>query len=480
MDSSPHSQEPPELASQEDLAHAPDFLDAPKPPPRRRRVNPAPGSELTVRNPEIKEVLSVETGDHVPVETVIGTDYYELVKLRMRVRTEMRKEQPLYRCSICGVPVYLCCSQKESRFYFKHRHENGNCPAITRGSLSQKELDARKYNGAKESGLHLKMKEWLVECLQADERFESIAQESRWAGPLTGEWRRPDVRATYKGVPIAFEVQLSTTYLNVIAERRQFYLEQGGLLFWVFAMFDSEHGRMTEDDVFYNNNQNTFVVNADTVVESLVAKEFYLECVWAEPTRNGGTSALHRKKVSFHELTLEPETQRAYFFDFDGRRGQFRDEAEAESQKLRNDFEAWWGATGYFASDRDEAWARFRRRFRQYGVTLPQYQSAMDYDIVAALYSAKNNKPWGQGKKRLVEVAHRIARARKEHLNWFMHAVRKYGRLESMEAEGDPRKWKEKYLLCRKEYKENPAAFEPSRKHQDLVEFLFTELCPLP
>jgi hypothetical protein len=62
-----------------------------------------------------------------------------------------------------------------------------------------------------------------------------------WKGAISGEWRKPDVRATYNDVNIAFEIQLSTTYLDVIVGRRQFYLEQGGLLFWIFALFDNEH-----------------------------------------------------------------------------------------------------------------------------------------------------------------------------------------------------------------------------------------------
>lgn len=43
-----------------------------------------------------------------------------------------------------------------------------NCPAVTAGALNQAEIDARRYNGVKESRLHLQMKEWLVRCLSAD------------------------------------------------------------------------------------------------------------------------------------------------------------------------------------------------------------------------------------------------------------------------------------------------------------------------
>ena len=39
-------------------------------------------------------------------------------------------------------------------------------------------------------------------------------------------------------VSVAFEIQMSTTHLNVIAARKLFYLKEGGLPFWVFALFD--------------------------------------------------------------------------------------------------------------------------------------------------------------------------------------------------------------------------------------------------
>lgn len=413
------------------------------------------------------------------MENVIGTDYAEVVKLRLLIRTRMHKNDPAYRCAICNVSVYLCCARTEKKFFFKHRHENGNCPAITRGTLSQAEIDARKYNGAKESLLHRQMKDWLTACLAQDGRFKDIAQEQRWTGPFSGEWRRPDVRATYNDIPIAFEIQLSTTYLDVIAERRQFYLEQGGLLFWIFAVFDGENSRMLEDDVFYNNNQNAFVLNAHTVDESLKAKEFRLECVWSEPTKDGGTSAMHRKIVAFHELRLDTSTQQAYYFDFDGRRSTLRQEQADEREQLRRDFEVWFGSQGFYSENRVTDWDHFRSRFARQGIEAPRYHNQMDRGLLSSLYSAKHGVPWGQDHKKLVEVAHRVATSQKRHLVWFMHAAKAYRRLDKLEEQGS-RKWRQKYEACRSEYRENPEIFEPSRSQQGLVEFLFPELLPLP
>src|SRR5690606_37860085 len=119
---------------------------------------------------EVKEVLETETGRHLSVTEVIGTEYERLIQLRMNVRSQARKEDPLYRCSLCNVAVYICRAKESHKFFFRHQHEDGSCPARTRGELSQAEINARKYNGAKESKLHRRMKDWVCQCLVADGR----------------------------------------------------------------------------------------------------------------------------------------------------------------------------------------------------------------------------------------------------------------------------------------------------------------------
>src|SRR5690606_25188275 len=137
------------------------------------------------------------------------------MKLRMAVRTAQHLKRPRYVCSICQTPGFICRGPQESKFFFKHKEENGNCPSITRGQRSRDEIAALKYSGAKESALHKKMKDSLSTCLSLDSQFKDIEMETRWKGGL-GTWRQPDVRATFQGQPIAFEIQLSTTYLDVI------------------------------------------------------------------------------------------------------------------------------------------------------------------------------------------------------------------------------------------------------------------------
>lgn len=449
-------------------------------PGKRHRELPPAGEPLCVDKPEIAEVLDTHSGSYLRAQDVIGADYAALVQLRTRAKAAHFKDQPLYRCSTCLTPVFICARKDGQKFFFKHSHEDGSCPAITRSALSQDEIDARKYNGVKESQAHLQMKDWLEACLKANPRFSQVSKEARWAGRLTGEWRKPDVSAVYEGVRVAFEIQLTTTYLDVIVKRREFYLQEGGLIFWVFASFDNEHRRLTEDDVFYNNNQNAFIVNTGTVKDSLEQKRLMLECVWQVPTADGSHSALRRQRVAFDQLTLDQATQRAYFFDYEGAKLQLSAARNNEVQALRDEIDAWWDRKRDEDAPLQDTWVKFAPRLRKLGVPAPYQFRDVDMVLLTALYSAKHGQPWGQRKNRLVEVAHHHAMKDRDRFVWFMHAVKRYSRTESMAQEGDPSKWRDKYKRAQAAYLADRQQFEPNRTSQALAEFLFPELCPFP
>lgn len=432
-----------------------------------------------MRDPQIKEVFDVLRGDFVAASEVIGTDYVRLVRLRMEVRSRMRSGDPLYKCAICGVAVHICCALDTARFFFKHRHESGNCPAITAGTLNQEEIDARKYNGVKESKLHLQMKDWLVRCLSADERFSQIRTEAIWKGAWGTEWRKPDVQAVYQGLRIAFEIQLSTTFLDVIAARRDFYLKEGGLLFWIFARFDTDRLRMTDDDVFYNSNANAFVLDAKSLEASVRDRSFQLECIWSLPHPDGGTSGLHRRYVRFDQLTLDPRTQRAFYFDFDEARTALRRREHAACAQLREEFERMFASRGFYGDEGRPAWSALRRRFAQVKLAFPQYPRELPFELLQGLYSAKHGKPIASKRRLLVEMAHQMANGGR-NLRWFSHALRHYERGPQLRAEDRSGNWAKKVKACRALESQSPSTFDPDRRQQALIEFLFPELCPLP
>jgi hypothetical protein len=433
-----------------------------------------------VPTPEITEVLDLKSGRHRSVSDVIGSDYAEVVQLRTAIKDGQKQDAPLYACSICAVPVSLLMHPQSGLFFFRHLVEDGRCSAVTRGELSHEEINARKYNGAKESALHIQTKNWVAKSLRADPNFSRVEVESTWKGALTGNWRRPDVRAIYRrpedgaAAPIAFEVQLSTTYLDVIVERRKFYQDEGGLLFWIFAEFKDEGRRLTQDDVFFNNNQNAFIVDAASAAASMAEAQFRLTCIWAEPPAE--SPALQTKLVGFNELTLNTATQQAFYFDFYGSKAALRTAMLAATAPLRDSFEATWIALTTGDGSVRAEWAKAHREFRARGVPLPPRPRDLHPILLDALYSAKHGRVIGWRFRKFIEVAHRLAGGHRPYLQIFRKALQVYRRGDQLEAEDSSGKWALRVRKYRAAIKAGDPEYSHEAKYDELLAFLFPEL----
>jgi len=436
---------------------------------------------LVVEVPEIPEVLSLGISSYHTLSDVVGVDYDIAMQTRHRIKDAQLSGRPLYACAECCVPVTLLMHPESRRLYFKHTLKDGRCSAVTRGAYDRDEINARKYNGAKESQLHLSMKQHLAKSLVADARFSNVQVEQRWKGPVTGAWRKPDVQAVYSApngtsVRVAFEIQLSTTYLDVIVERRRFYLEQEGLLFWVFAEFNETGRKLTQDDVFYNNNQNAFIVNEATSSESVKATSFHLECIWAEPSAQGTEPTLKRATIPFDTLVLDKIKQQAYFFDFYGQKEQLRLDELRRLEPVRNVFEAAWIAADTDNRPVNSIWQDFYRGVRAAGIRLPDYPKDPYHIIVSALYTAKHGSVIGWGFKKFIEVAHRIAGGHPSLLPLFRIALGVYKRGPQIQQEDKTGRWKRRV----EEYKRAIAAGDPKYSHDgqydEAIAILFPEL----
>jgi len=456
-------------------------------------IDQSEDTSYSVVDPEIPEVLDTRTGEKLAAYRVIGQDYDRAIQLRMAAKTSIGEGAPRYLCPECYVPVYLSCLAERRSFFFKHLVEDGNCAAITRGLLSQKEINARKYNGAKESALHREMKKWVIDSLTASGKFTEIEPEKRWTGRVTGKYRQPDVSGTWNGLKVAFEIQLSTTFLDVIAQRRLFYLKEGGLLFWIFANFEGDSRRLTQDDVFFNNNQNAFIVSASTCDASVRAGDFLLDCLWSEPSISGDSGPLRRKRISFSELTLDPGAQRSYYYDFEGEKGKLQASEDSERRALADAFEEWWLR---MARDNPSQYDQ-ENVLRTFAVTRPQgwsipgpvekYLPAEYWDgrrlpvaLLNVLYSCKHGTPVGLKRTHFIEVAHYTAEHRKEYLSWFRKALAVWGRGDLLKEQDRTGKWRRRVATYKQRMMVAPEQFQPDRADQALVELLFPELVPLP
>ncbi len=432
---------------------------------------------LAVAAPEIDEVLDLDTGQVLSAQGAIGDDYEKALQLRMSLQDRIRAEKPLLACPLCLAPVRMVSRPQDRQFYFRHETEDGRCPAKTKGRLSEKRILAMKYDGARESAAHIRMKKIITESLTCDPDFSNVEVEPIWKGAEKNERRRPDVRAMWRGtLPVAFEVQLSTTFLRVIAERRQFYLREGGLLLWVFRKFDMGDARLTQDDIFYNNNRNAFVASEETLKASRDSGAMVLDCVWSEPSIEEGRLLWAQKhgRTAFRDLTVEQKKQRIFRFDADGAKEHCL--AETGDGLLRSDFRKFWlSATPYD----DTAWLSLRSRFAQRGVTLPRYSGGEKgfREFLDTLYTAREGSPVGWGYADVVKVAQHVFDKYKGHLWAFKLLLAAHDRGDLIRKHDETRNWRDKKVKAYSAaWARQDLDFAPDRRFDELISFLFPEI----
>ena len=64
-----------------------------------------------------------------------------------------------------------------------------------------------------------------------------------------------------RGQRTKFELMLSSTFLTEAVGRRELYRTNGGVIVWAFEHFHPTETRTAEENVFYLNNLNVFIVN---------------------------------------------------------------------------------------------------------------------------------------------------------------------------------------------------------------------------
>lgn len=434
-------------------------------------------SSLAADDPAIPEVLDLRTGALIPADVAIGNEYGPAIKLRMALRQSIVMGSPLYVCPCCGVPVHLVCHAAARRFFFRHVLEDGRCTARTRGRLSEAEICARKYNGAKESQAHRLMKAILAESLKCDPRFHDIQVETVVKGG-DGTWRKPDVQAIFDGMRVAFEIQVSTTFLRVLAERRAFYLQEGGsILVWVFQSFDADCARLTQDDIFYSNNSNLFIAGEETLTASRARGKCVLDCRWAEPFVENGQlrTRWDGQLVAFEDLQIDRSGQRVFHFDYDKQVLALR---AGNPEILRRDFERFW-----LSRRNDEAydrsmWNALVETFAAQGVPLPVEPNwgGAPANLLNVLYAAREGRPIGWRFRRLVEVACHVASRHKRLLRAFLHALDVYGRWKQVRQEDDEGAWRIQLEQCQPGLAVNSLEYEADSRFDGLVNLLFPEL----
>jgi len=452
-----------------------------------------------------QHVLDRETGGWLSLDAFMGDGDYGSVIADKRVALTLQQldGEPRYVCPACVQAMTLASlpirSRRVDRFYFKHRDRTSDCPGVSQ--LSKAAICAMKFGHSKEGAEHKQVKAWLEQSLRADPSFGGVDVEKRWndAGGVT--WRQPDVQCTWRAERVAFEAQLSTTFLHVIAERMRFYERNQGRLLWLFRDLKTADFQLAEDDIFYSNNRNGFRVTAETLARSLAERRFALECVWMEPDDIGpdGREVPHQQMVYFDELTFDVSLSgvpRAFHFDYDAavealeqawrdrqalHRRQDDERRSAASalqdERIRASIEALFVAFPGNWDEHKHRWPQGRRDLAQRGFVLPEQftDGRGAFQLLMAAYSAKCGHVVGCEFPNYVSLANRLFAAHKGVLWTFSVMMEHYDRAAAMQAHGDMIKWKGKVKTYRAAWKRGDPAYAPDRRFDALLKYLFPD-----
>lgn len=451
----------------------------------------APARSVTA--PAISELLDRDSGTYIDARAwVDGHLYQTLIRDRVEIVERMNAGDPRFLCSDCSVPVYLVSRPEDRVFYFRHIREDGSCPARTRSALSAAEITARKYHGLRESKPHRDIKALIQRSLAADPHWHDIAAETTWRSQNDPDrYRRPDVQARFGVQRYAFEVQLSTTFLSVVAARRAFYRGEGALLVWIFGSFDPAYRRLTTDDLLFSNNSNIFIVDEETTALSEATGRFHLRCWHREPFIDVDRIADRwiEVLVRLDALKADLESQRLFAFDYGQVEKDLRlqldaIESTAEDHLVwidQQDFFEFWQVHGggfHHTPENRKTWTQLCKRFAARGIELPQWP---DNDealraMLHAFYSLRMNKPIGWNFAKLIQVAQNVAEYHPSLMTGFGFAVKHFDRTRQLAEQDQSGKWRERRDAASPLLAARDSCYRPPASTMPLMAFLFPEI----
>ena len=282
-------------------------------------------AELTDLDRTIVALGNLDTGEAESALDLLRLGEASIFQLRRLVEERVQEERPIYVCDECGQPVVIRSHRVHNTthtFYFKHLHKSGDCPIKTDSTFTRDEIRCMKYNGAKESPAHYNLKTYIADQLRKDDRFSGVAVEKVIKGSGWSKNRKkPDISALYEGRRVVFEIQLSTTFLDVIVSREVFYENEAIAIFWIFLDLDPVKCNATEKDVYFSNKSNALSISKQSKLKTSQLEELVFIGHYIQPYYNEQSRKIEerwqKKDITFSDIKFDPETHKPYFVDYD-------------------------------------------------------------------------------------------------------------------------------------------------------------------
>ena len=387
----------------------------------------------------VMELLNLPDGKFLDADKLLNRSEQEVFLVRRSLEEVAQRKEKTLVCAICQQALKMRGDRDGAiSLHFAHLYDSGDCPIKTGQKYTQDEILRMKYNGVKESPLHIKLKNAIALSIGHESRFSDIKVDETFKSEgLSKEWKKPDVSARFHHDKIVFEVQLSTTFLSVIVQREVFYRENNTYIMWLFNEFstDAETQRFTEKDILYSNNNNAFVINDETIELSEAAGKFMFFCHYRKPflTESGSIAFEWEKQlISFDDIKFDTAAFKVYFYDSKAEKEKLQ--AEVDSQFRSNFEEVFLTRHPLSYSEKRNLLANFEEPFSEKGIVFSPDDDGL-HKILDALYSLQLGRMIGYNYPNFISLANLILEYRKEYAELFLLAMKHFGIEEKVLAE---------------------------------------------
>lgn len=240
-------------------------------------------------NRSLREVVDLTRKKLIAAEDLLNFGPDEVDLVRKTCRSASNAGEVVYICRKCEHPAYLQHDLNKRPMWAHRPRAPKGCEWYTGDPASEDAVNANKFHGNQESKIHLMIKQEIASILESDQQTElnSVIVDQYLIG-ANGR-RRPDVRATYGGKPIAIEVQLATTLLPTIVDRAEFYKTEERHLIWVTyssSATNFETLRVAFRDIYYEHSKCLFSVDNETFKQSRDELKLYFRATWFRDGKN--------------------------------------------------------------------------------------------------------------------------------------------------------------------------------------------------
>ena len=279
----------------------------------------------------IDTVIDTDTGLEISARDFFAQPENAIFKVRTELQKSIYLRKPKLVCKYCRQAVKISGRKIErgKASFFSHFKDSDECDYKTTTGRTRRDINREKYARCNEGERHKRLKTKIAELLEMTPGVSDVKVEKNIIGnhPILN-WKRPDILASFRGQEIVFELQLSTTFISVIAERDLFYRLNKKFIIWVFN-FDEQDEHVNLDnmmakDIYYNNKMNVFIFDREAQKESEERGELILKCNWLkadgswEYLNENSSNGLGGTFVCLSDLQYD-STYKPYYFDAEQR-----------------------------------------------------------------------------------------------------------------------------------------------------------------